>query len=311
MGALVALLIVCSAPVWADPALDGQLPPAQPVATAAGCDFVEVVIPARRILVSEVFKPHALTSEQQAAVDRFLRDHRVTGENEKALRSAFPWMLGLGFVHLPLNESLSHYFAVEQIVENSVVKMDKLVMIPECRVRVPRQSLPTLPAPVTVETPKLVLELGKPTSGIEIEPIRLQVRHPRLELAPVQQTTACMSLRQQQPVAITRGQLVPERLPAGPTVTQSNSGVNIGVTGVFGYRSPSASSSSSSNSSASASSSSSSNSSAINVQPPPPPPPPATGESCPPLEEAGVPTQVDPVTGDLHPAAPTPQQAGG
>jgi len=44
---------------------------------------------------------------------------------------------------------------------------------------------------------------------------------------------------------------------------------------------------------------------------PPPPPPPATGESCPPLEDAGVPTQVDPVMGDLHPAAPTPQQAGG
>jgi len=38
---------------------------------------------------------------------------------------------------------------------------------------------------------------------------------------------------------------------------------------------------------------------------------PAQPEPCPPLEEAGVPTQVDPVTGDVHPQAPTPAQAGG
>ena len=249
-GALIALL-VSSAPVWANPGLDGQ--PLPTMLATTGSDFIEVVIPSKRIPVSEVFKPHALTNEQQAAVDRFLRDHRVTGENEKALRNAFPWMLGLGFVHLPLSESLSHYFAVEQIVENSVAKMDKWVTIPECRVSVPRQPLPPLPTPVVVETPKLILTPGTPTPGPCLEQVNVDL----VDITTCQQQTVTTTVCQPAttttcatPLAFPKSGYTP---PALPTARQLPGMTITGTIGLmWGLDAPSASSSSSSNSSSSA-----------------------------------------------------------
>lgn len=170
--ALVALLVNLTA--WAGgPGDDNGLEAVATVANVGIADetgyWVEVVIPARNLKVGEVLKPHQLNAEQAAAVDDYIRRHPgLTRVNECALRSAFTWMIPLRFVHTPLTESTTHYFTIQQVVEECATQFDRWAVLPEIRVRVriPRQPFPQLDEPNVRPIGHIVFVLAPPRKDI-------------------------------------------------------------------------------------------------------------------------------------------------
>lgn len=332
VSTLTLTAVACFAQGTTEPPETQQTAEPQVVCESANAAGMTLSIGGERVYVDWTPVRRSLTGADISAIECFMRKHGCVAQmpnaqNRAALKNALTELLETNVCHLPLVWPGDVYVLTYQTLTQ------KKVFWVDLPARAVRIKFPPL-RPETPETPNpLRLTPGPTPPGPEIQPIRVNLQTPTLQLPPVEVARQVVWV-QQAPASASRSLLVPERLPAAPTVTAGPTlGISIG--GVFGVPetrvSASATGGSATATGGNASSTSSSSSSATATAhggnggtggtggtggaggnggnggnggtcpplpgPPPQPPPAPPGVPCPPLLPGG-PNQVVPNPGN-------------